>query len=54
MDISNIKTPFIYSVEMYDSKNKKWKNPEKRFYAVKQDVSNFPDNKMRRNFKKSK
>ncbi len=54
MEISKIKTPFVYLVEMYDPENKKWKQAEKRFYAVEQDVSNFPDNKMRRNFKKSK
>lgn len=46
----NIKTPFVYSVEMYDSKSKSWKK-EIRFYATEQNISDFPDNKIRKNFK---
>ena len=52
MNISKIKTQFIYSVEMYDCVNKVWKPKEKRFYAKNQNISDFPNNKMRRKFNK--
>lgn len=52
MDISKIKTPFVYSTEMYNSEKKEWKEPEKRFYVKEQNVIFFPNNNMRRNFKK--
>ena len=41
---------FYYYVEVFDAKSKTWK-AEVRKYLVKQDVSKFPDNKSRRNFK---
>ena len=46
---------FVYEVEYrhFDEVTGKitpWKK-EKRYYMVKQDVKNFPDNHMRRNFK---
>ena len=47
-----MKGKFVYEVEMYDSKNERWKEKETRYYNVKQNVEDFPDNKMRRNFKK--
>ena len=54
MDLTKINTPFVYYVEMYDSEEKEWKKPEKRFYAVKQNIYDFPNNSMRRNFKSTK
>lgn len=41
---------YKYYVEVYDGEKKKWV-AEVRNYLVEQDVSKFPDNKSRRNFK---
>jgi len=41
---------YPYYVEMFDGKSETWIS-QVRYYEVKQDVKNYPDNKSRRNFK---
>jgi len=49
-EVDKGKGDFPYYVEMYNEGSKEWVS-EVRYYAVMQDVRNFPDNVKRRNFK---
>lgn len=44
------KGKYPYYVEMRPTNKSEWK-AEVRYYEVKQDVKDFPDNELRRNFK---